>query len=219
MLYGNPSAHGTGIEFWGDNNDLTCLYSTVSKLSYFEQKDIQNHGRNSHLLTILSYEIRHTIQGDRLTNTAIDNGINKTTYYGFRFDWITLLFSISALRYNAGLKPSDDLDQCNLMLLEYWTRKALYMYDAQGAKQIEIFINARIDVSNKHVYQIHQYVLNEYLSQKPSKRRFRSIPNLLVNIGLNSKELRALIKTIENDARLFNCSFNDLDCDDVEIIW
>lgn len=180
MLYANSTPKGTGIEIWGDYNDLESLHATMVKLAN-NGIDPNSYERNAHLLSIVPFEVRHAFQGDRY-KTDVDNGNTKTTYYGFRVNWITLLYTISALRYNAGLMATDDIDQSNLLLLEHWTRESLYAYDALGARFVELFINRRIDVTHKHVYQIHQHLLNIYFSEKPTKRRFRNIPSLLISV-------------------------------------
>ena len=208
MLYAKPTPKGTGIEFWGDCNDLQSLYDTMNKLANYGN-DPNSYERNEHLLTIVPYEVRHAFQGDRY-KTNIDNGKTKTTYYGFRLDWITLLYTISALRHNAGLMATDDLDQSNLLLLEHCTRESLYAYDALGARSVELFINQRIDVTHKHVYQIHQHLLNIYFSEKPTKRRFRNIPSLLISVCGQDMEEFLQYNDINYE--------NELDTDR-EIVW
>lgn len=213
MLYAKPTRKGTGIEFWGDRNDLTSLYDTFNTLSYSEFINPQTYARNEQLLSIIPYEIRHAFQGDLLVDNKIDNGDINTTYYGFKTDWITLLYSISALRYNAGLQPTNELVQGNLFLLEYWTRSALHNYDAMGADVIETYINNKIDVSTKYLYHIHQHAVRLFFCYKPGVKRFRLIPNIL-NRLMPGTYLDSLIKNIDESAKECNCDIRELEIDD-----
>ena len=213
MLYAKPTPKGTGIEFWGDFYDLTSLYNTFSVLSYSEFTNPETYARNEQLLSIIPYEIRHAFQGDFLVNDKIDNGNAITTYYGFKTDWITLLYSISALRYNAGLQPTNELIQSNLFLLEYCTRTALHDYDAKGANIIETFINDNINVRTKYLYHIHQRAVMLFFSYKPGVKRFRNIPNILSQFQYGSF-LDNFIKGIEDFAKENNCDIKDVIIDD-----
>lgn len=220
MLFAKPTPKGTGAEFWGDCNDLESLYDTMSKLSQPITPSDSSYARNEQLLSIIPYEVRHAFQGDRLVDNTINNGFDaNTTYYGFNADWITILYTISSLRYNAGIMVTDELDQSNLMLFEYWTMKALHMYDEKGAVLIEQFVNKCIDTTSKYVYLIHQDLVRRYFSMKPGKTRFRSIPQLLISMSYG-EELNAFIKHVELEAKELGCSIEDLECDDItSIIW
>lgn len=220
MLFAKPTPKGTGAEFWGDCNDLECLRDTIVKLSHPMRTDECSYARNEQLLEIVRDNVQHAFQQELLIDSNVNNGVDEnTTYYGFRLDWITLLYTISALRYNAGMVATDELDQCNLTQFEYWTRKALHEFDPKGAASIEQFLNRRIDVSTKYVYLIHQDLVQRYLSMKPTKTRFRSIPHLLKSMGYG-EELDAFIKHVELEAKALGCTIEDLECDDVtSIIW
>ncbi len=209
MIYANPTIYGTGIEIWGDYEDLANLYNTMDKLMMFEAKGNSAIGR-CYLISTILQEIRHCIKGHREIENKTDNNNNNTTYYGFKVDWITLLYTISALRYNAALISTDNLDQCNLYQLEYWTSTALEKYDFEGARYIKLFINARIDITSEYIYPIYQNVLSMYLTQKPSKKRFRNITNLITSMSSGEKltdfitEIRLFMLTNE-------CSINDIE--------
>jgi len=220
MLFAKPTPKGTGAEFWGDCNDLESLYKTMSKLASFSDSSESSYARNEQLLSIIPYDLRHAYQEEGLINHNILNGVGTyTTYYGFRADWITILYTISALRYNAGMMTTDELDQSNLAQFEYWTRKALYEFDPKGAASIEQFINRRIDVSTKYVYLVHQDLVQRYFSMKPNKTRFRAIPRFFMSMGYGH-ELDAFIKQVELEAKSFGCNIEDLVCDDItSIIW
>lgn len=220
MLFAKPTPKGTGAEFWGDHYDLESLYGTMKKLSQDSNSSESTYARNEQLLPIIPFDLRHAYQEERLIDRNILNGVDiYNTYYGFRADWITILYTISALRYNAGMTVTDELDQSNLILFEYCTRKALHMYDDKGANQIELFINSRIDVTTKYVYLIYDNLRQRYLSMRPGKTRFRFIPHLLMSMRYG-QELDAFIKQVELEAKAFGCNVEDLICDDItSIIW
>lgn len=217
MLFAKPTRKGTGIEFWGDYNDLVSLYYTFLKLSSGTQFDEGSHVRNEHLLIIIRSDIYYAFHGSRLINNKIDNGGQQyTTYYGFHTDWITVLYTISALRYNAGYVVIDEEDLCNLNKFEYWTRKALRLYDDKGAKYIELFINKRIDITTKYVYAIYLHICCKYLGMKPNKTRFRNIPTLLI---LKDDEFFKIKTNAEIEANMAGCGINDYDVDYTGIEW
>ena len=167
MLISKPTPKGTGLIILGDYNDLRYLYDTIQTLSLVKTYDSEaTYERNDKLLTIVPYEIRHAFQGERIVNHKIDNGHGETTYFGFRADWITILFTINALRYNSGYEPNSNFIQGILYLLEYRVQQALYMYDPIGANMIEPFIFGGIDVSSKYIYQLHQYYVTSFFSMK-----------------------------------------------------
>lgn len=221
MLFAKPTKIGTGAEFWGDYNDLFSLYNTFIKLSSDYQTDEGSCARNEYLLTLIRSDINNAYRGNKLIDSRIENGFHQyTTYYGFRADWITILYTLSSLRYNAGYIAINEEDLCNLNMFEYCTRKALRLYDDKGAKFIELFINKRIDITSKYTYIIYQHILCQYLNTKPSKTRFRGIPQLLITSNDNNS-LRKIITKAEIDANIEKCSINDFyfDYDDDTIIW
>ena len=204
MLIANPTKKGTGIEIWGDCNDLQCLYDVISYLSLFNSTTNEaTLERNERLLTIVPYEIRHAFQGERLINTHVDNGHDcKTLYYEFRTDWITILFTYSALRFNAAHTQTDAFIQGWLYLLEFQIKNAIYMYDELGAIAIEPLIEQGLNVSTKYVYLLHQNYVAKYLSMKSGKKRFRSIPLLLTDKAFEKEIINSIDECIASE----NCS-------------
>lgn len=221
MLFAKPTKAGTGAEFWGDYNDLVSLYNTILKLSSANQTDEGSCARNEYLLMHIRSDINNAFRGKGLIDSRIENGFHQfTTYYGFHEDWITILYTISSLRYNAGYIVINEEDLCNLNMFEYCTRKALHNYDDKGAKFIELFINKRIDITSKYTYIIYQHTHFQYLNTKPSKTRFRDIPKLFMTSN-SDNILKGIINKAEIDANIDKCNINDLyiDYDDNTIIW
>lgn len=221
MLFSKPTPKGTGLEIWGDFNDLRCLYDVMTYLAKpSSSENTPEYERNDRLLTIVPYEVRHAFQGQRLKRNNVDNGYDglKTTYYGFRVDWITIIYTLSALRYNSGHEPTDSFVQGWLYLLENNIKEAMNMYDANGSKMLELIIERGVDVSTKYVYLMHQHTLSYYLSMKPTKSRFRSIPALLTD----RNKAKTIISSIDKYIKGYDCSISEIEsADDIPnpIIW
>lgn len=218
MLQAYPTIKGTGIELLGDYADLCNLYSTFQKLF---KEDTEIERERTRILTIMSYEIRHAYQGDRLVKKVEYDAGNKVSYYGCRIDWITLLYTISCLRDHAGFIVLDELDHANLLVLEYFCKKALFEYDAQGANIIQNFINARIDTHDKFVYLIHQEIVNQFYRMRPGKNRFRQIPKLLIQYSYHTPAYNLLEMHINTLLQQTGDTISNIESNypDIEIQW
>ena len=219
MLQFEPTKHGTGVKVIGDYGDLYGLYQTFLKLSH-ESNHRTHHERNS-LLTVMSYEIRHAYQHDRLCEKRFFDADNEVTYLGCYIDWVTLLFTISCLRDNASYAILNELDQANLYLLEHWCKEAMFAYDPQGANELQSFINARIPTNDELVYHIYQDMVNEFYRMKPGKQRFRKIANLFYKYrwyGEYYNSLKEHFKSLTNDGKTTVSSY-DSDYEYIDIVW
>ena len=100
----------------------------------------------------------------------------------------------------------DELDQANLYILEYNLKNSLFAYDPKGANLIQDFIGQRINVHDKLIYLMLQGINFEFLSQKPSKIRFRNIPSLIVGYTSPFSETHKLWRAdLEKSAKRLNC--------------
>lgn len=219
MLQAIPTKHGTGVKFIGDYGDLKTLHETFWKLMP-ESRFIPKRERNR-LLTVMSYEIRHAHQHDRLCEERAYDAENIVTYYGCYIDWVTLLFSISCLRDNAAYEELNGLDLANLHLLEYWCKEAMFAYDAQGAATLQNFINANIPSNDALVYHLHQAMANEFYRMKPGKTRFRKITELFYKYrwyGESYNQLKEHFESLTSDGKHTVCDYES-NFGDIEIIW
>lgn len=207
MLQSNPSKNGTGIEIWGDYGDLASLYHTIHKIaSRLNEYDDKFKGQ-SDIVMSFAYEVRKSYEGSRLRETFSFNSENKVNYYGFQYLWTDLLFAISVLRLNAGYVMMDELDQANLYILEYTLKSSLTAYDPKGAEVLKLFIGQRINVHDPLIFHMLQGINYVYLSQKPSKARFRNIPNLIIGYTSPFSETHKLWKEdLEKNAKKLNCA-------------
>lgn len=215
MLQSNPSKKGTGIEIWGDYGDLANLHKTIHKIgSRLNEYDKKLKGQ-SDIIMSFAYEIRKAFEGSRKKENFFFEAENKVEYYGFPYLWTDLLFAISVLRSNAGYVTMDELDQANLYILEYNLKKSLVEYDPKGAEQIQHFIGQRIPINNELIFLMLQGINFEYLSQNPTKTRFRNIPNLIIGYTSTfSETYKHWYAELEKSSKKFNCDLLNIEYDD-----
>lgn len=220
MLQFEPTKHGTGVTILGDYGDLKSLHQTFWNLMP-ESRDISMRERNR-LLTIMSYEIRHASQHDRLCEKRYYDNDNEVTYYGCQIEWICLLFTISCLRYNAGYVAIDKRDLANLILLEHLTEQSMLMYDSQGASILKDFINARINVSDELVYHTYQAIWYTFVTMPTGKQRFRKIPELIGKYGTlwspDYKAMKTHFDELTKDGKATVCDF-ETQFEDIKVVW
>jgi hypothetical protein len=215
MLQSNPSKKGTGIEIWGDYGDLAGLHKTIHKIgNRLNEYDDKFKGQ-SDIIMAFAYEIRKAFEGFRLREAFSFDPHNKVDYYGFQYLWTDLLFAVSVLRLNAGYVTMDELDQANLYILEYNLKNSLTKYDPKGAEFIKLFIGQKINVHDPLIFLMLQGINFEYLSRKPSKARFRSIPTLIIGYTSPFSETHQLWKAdLELAAKKCNCELLQIEYGD-----
>lgn len=222
MLQGYPTKNGTGITIYGTPGDIEYLYHAVHDIAKHLDEDNQFQAAQCSLLMNFAYDLRKAYMGHRLkeefTFTSSDE---KYIFYGDHFVWTDILIFISTLRHNAGFTITDRLTQSMLYMLEHVVEKGLSDYDPQGANNIKEFIGHRIDITNKYAFIIYQALHIEFVTSPKGKKRFRNIPNLLINyFSSYTQEYKDLIKSFEVSAKEQNCEITDLEFSDFpEITW
>lgn len=222
MLISYPTKNGTGISIFGDYGDLSSLYRTVHKIATTLDENNEELEGQSKLLMNLAYEIRKAYSGQMLTNKIkYDFDVQELNYFGFQLVWTDILIFISALRHNAGYIQTDKEEQANLYMLEYIIEKALFDYDPEGANDIKHLIAQGIKTTNKYVFIIYQTLHVKFVTEKPGKKRFRSIPLFIMNHFAEWRhEYKDIIHSLEVSAKEQKCEVADLELDDnIEIIW
>lgn len=221
MLQSNPTKSGTGLEVWGDHTDMQSLHQTVhkiaDKLQEYDPKFKGPHG----ILMNFAFEVRKSFEGSRMEK-SIDYEVGKSSLYvGFNYLWTDLLFVISVLRFNAGFVVMNELDQANLYLLEFNIKESLLEYDPIGAREIETFIGQQISGYDPLLFLMMQAIDLEYLSNKPSKKRFRNIPNLIRAYTRSYTDTYKLWKAdLDKSAKEYSCDVTDIEYRDFpDTIW
>lgn len=221
-MQGYPTKNGTGISIFGDYGDLNSLYSTVHEIANSLDENNDRLKAQSQLLMNFAYEIRKAYSGQRLTDKLTFSGDDKEMfYYGFQCVWTDILIFIFTLRHNAGYVQTDKLQQANLYMLEYVVEKALFQYDPEGANTIQHFIGQRISITNKYAFIIYQALHNKYVTDRPGKKRFRNIPQLLGDhFSEWRQDYKDLVASFSASAKQQNCEITDLEFDNFpEIKW
>lgn len=215
MLQSNPTKKGTGIEIWGDYGDLSNLHATIHKIGARLNEYDEKFKGQSDIVMSFAYEVRKAYEGRRLEAEFNFDSENNVKYYEFQYLWTDLLFAISVLRFNAGYVVMDELDQANLYILEYNLRKSLFAYDPKGAQQIQHFIGQRINIHDKLIFLMLQGINFEYLSDRPTKSRFRNIPNLITGYTSPFTETHKLWKNdLEKSAKRLKCKLLEIEYGD-----
>lgn len=211
MLEAYPTKHGAGVEFRGAYDDLASLYATMVKLSY---TDIGRFYENERLLTIMSYDLRHAYQGDREV-------YEKTHSFGFKINWITLLFTIACLRQHQTYIPISKLDLANLLILEDATERAMYLYDPKESAELQSFIGRKLFIDDNLTYLVHRTIVGEFFAQRPGKKRFRGIPDLFRKWSSPTQAYQEYKTYIENYIKEHDCDVSEMEVEgiDNEIVW
>ncbi|MGB6152278.1 MAG: hypothetical protein WBG48_09815, partial [Pricia sp.] len=192
--------------------DLSSLHSTIHKIGTRLNDYDEKFKGQSDIIMGFAYEVRKAYEGSRLKEEFNFSSQDKVYYQGAQYLWTDLLFSISVLRLNAGYVTMDELDQANLYILEYITRKSLFEYDPKGAQDIQDFIGQRINVHDKLIFLMLQGINYEYLSNRPTKTRFRSIPKLIIGYTTPFTETHKLWKKeLEKNAKRLKCDLLKID--------
>lgn len=220
MIQAHPTNKGTGIEIYGDYGDLSNLYETVRKIAHRSEEYDATFKGQFQILMNFAYEIRKAYSNERLYQKMSYDSDHEVYYFGFQYLWTDLLYTISALRYNAGYVPLTKLDQATLYLIEFFTKKAIIEFDPQGAENIQHFIGQRLDTTDELVYLINGAIDSEYLSEKPTIRRFRNIPNLLISYSSHLDKYRRFKLDLQIRADELNCGILDIEYENLpDVIW
>lgn len=212
MIEAYPTKRGTGVEFRGTYNDFASLYDTMTKLA---MTNIETLSEDERLLTVVPYDLRHAFQGDREV-------YKESLTFGFKTNWITLLYTIACLRLHQNYISLNKIDMANLLILESITEEAMLQYDPQGYAELRWFIGSRVNVGNKYTYLAYRGAANDFFSMSVGKKRFRYIPKLLIKWGIGSPTYSNFCKEIDRYIAENKCEIDQIDSQivgDDHIIW
>lgn len=221
MLQSNPTKKGTGIEIWGDALDLQSLHATIHKIAENVSEEIPETKAQALILLGFAYEVRKAEEGFRLHKTINPNPKQECNYVGLQYLWTDAVVAVNVLRSNAGFIVLNEEDQANLFMLTHVIRSAMGLYDAQGAKHLTKYLNSGISSWDPLLFLMLQGINFEYLSQKPSKTRFRKISDLIKGYTSHYEETHKLWKKeLDKNAKRLNCTIFDLDYEEYpEFEW
>ncbi|SMD32722.1 hypothetical protein SAMN04488029_1073 [Reichenbachiella faecimaris] len=219
MIYIIPTKKGIGVELWGTYGDLNIFHQILGKF-WNDENASKNLGFENRdlLLSSFSYEIRKAKDSYRLKreeNHLYPHEIAE--YFGARFSWVHILFSMSAMKYNMQFYETNKLDIAMILQLDFWLEKAMNSYDDVGAKKLTPFINDVIHGSNEYIYQCMRTTNLEYFLLGGGKRAFRKLPELLRRGVYYTDEYDNYHNELEEDAKRLNCKASELDINDDHI--
>lgn len=221
MLKGFTTKNGTGITIYGDYVDLKTIHNVIAKISERVAKEEDNPLFIA--LMDFSYEVRKAYSGQRLKEKITFDEFEAIEYYGFQYLWTDLIIFIKVLRHEASFAILNELDQSTLYLIEHTAKTSLSQYDLEGAAKLNNLFDYGINILDNLLIQILEYVNILYLSQKPSKTRFRNLAQLITShFSGHTKEGKEIRDLLNYKAKEINLEPNKIKFDEKEfpsIIW
>ena len=143
MLKGYLFENGLGLRLSGDVSDLTALHCTIRKVvSVIVDYELRDTAVSNLLIDFLE-KIERAYSGTEFTEQLILQN-KECTHYGFGCSWMELLMVNGLLRSLADYVVMDELDDINLLVLEYLIRKAVLETDKQEVSLIQHYIGKRL---------------------------------------------------------------------------
>lgn len=215
MIYTVSTKNGIGIELWGTNDDLQNFYDIVNKFwNIDEYETVRGFENRNNLISSFTYEIRHSFQGSRLKRENSHYSSEPCTYFGTKFSWVHILFSLSALRQNMNLIETNKLDISIFLGLEYWLENSMESFDSSTTKKLRHFINGGIYGGNEYIYQFMRSINAEYISLGGGKKNFKMLPEILERAILFSADYKTHLAFLESEAKRHNCEISNLEFSD-----
>lgn len=157
MLTGCLFENRVGVRILGDTSDLISLHKTVRKIT----------------VVIVDYELKDTSVSNLLVDFLenIEKAIhrNQTVSDGFESSWTELLIISRLLRLLSGYVVTDELDEINMLLLEYIIGKTISPANEQEYTGLNNYIEQEFlcvnikqfiksfdcIINKKHTYEKH----------------------------------------------------------------
>lgn len=147
MLTGCLFNNGVGVKILGDTSDLISLHRTVHKVTIlivdYELEDTEV----SNLLVDFLECLEKAYTGAALCEEKLIHK-NRAVCYGFEISWIELLMVSNLLRYLSEYLVTDELDEINMRLLEYITRKTISSVSEEEYLIISNYLGKRFSCVN-----------------------------------------------------------------------
>lgn len=215
MIYILPTKKGLGVELWGTHEDLTNLYSVISKFWNNENRlNIRGFENRDKLISGFSYEIRKAYEGRRLKRKTSHFSLNELEYFGAQISWVHFLFSMTALKFNMRFSEVTKYDISIFLQIEFWLEKAMNGFDEVGAKNLVGFIEDGLHGANEYIYHYMRSINLDYFMLGGGKKAFRKLPTMLRRGLFFTDEYKAYRKFLENEAQKHGCEVNDMDIND-----
>lgn len=218
MIYIVPTKRGMGIEIWGTYTDLLVLYDFVVKFWIDEARtEIKGFENRDKLISGICYEIRKAKEGRRLKRTSGKFFLDEQKYYGCRFSWVHILFSLAAIKYNMKFCKTNKFDISQILLIEFWLENAMNSFDPATAIKLTGFVDNGLYGANNYIYQYMRSINLDYFMLGGGKIAFRKLPDLLRKGVYQSKEYKEYEKYLEDAAKRLDGKITDLELSDDHI--
>lgn len=242
MIFAKNTPSNTGVAIYGDYMDFENLYEALHTVLGKEDEFIECDAARIRILAIC-YDIRHALMGDReieFVDNGMDEekkrrlsvlASDKNVYLKIYVLWPEMLFVTMALneflelyaRKLAKKKYCDDLFAENKVI---WDKSIAQVRMLQAAvaeclkQTVSDNIYARIlnTMNGKFVYvdrYVTQYldILNKRFIKMNKEKRLKNLSTIAKRIAERGQEYRNLEFQLEEDAKKYNCSVDDLRLD------
>lgn len=220
MLYAFCTERGLGLQIWGTYDDLRTLYEVISRfwnISEFEH--IKAFENRNVLISAFSYEIRKSMQGERLTKKGSCFSGEENQYYGFKVSWVHILFSIVALKENWKLIPPNKLDLAYFYNLEYWIESELDAFDSITGAKVKPYLNGGAYGANPLLYQFMRQINLEFFQLGGGRNAFKKLPELLRVSVYSTPEFNELNEYLQKEAARLGIKAECLDFEEENNIY
>lgn len=177
--------------------------------------NIEMLSEDERLLSVIPYDLRHAFQGDREV-------YKESLTFGFKTNWITLLYTIACLRFHQNYIPLNKIDMANLLILESSDRRSYAtIWSARLCRTPHVHW-IKNNVGDKYTYLAYREAANDFFSMPVGKKRFRYIPKLLIKWGIGSPTYNNFCKEIDRYIAENKCEIDQIDSQiagDDHIIW
>ncbi|MCY4780410.1 hypothetical protein ORI89_12165 [Sphingobacterium sp. UT-1RO-CII-1] len=202
MIYATYTKSGIGAQIWGTYDDLRTFYEIIEKFwNITEFQHIGAFENRNELIRTFSYEVRKSMNGQRLSRRGSWFSQGDSQLYGFEISWVHLFFSLAALKENWNFIPPNKLDLSFFYSLEHWLELALDEYDISTAHKIKPYLQGSIYGENPYMYQFMCQLNENFFSLGKGKQAFRKLPELLRASSYATVEFNELNDYIEEEAK------------------
>lgn len=201
MLIGFPTKYGTGIEIFGDEEDLKNL----NEVTHIIRGDDDSLSFN--MLINFSYETKKAYMEQRLKSPA--KSFIPKNYLGFRLFWPEIIVSVNLLRLNAGYRPTDKNIQSVLYNLEYIVEEALKNFDLILGVELAKYLSFPIVVDQYLKFLVPE-ITTRALNEKNGIQRFKSYAENMKLLGFLRRNKDEFFKIVDFEVTKRNSSYEEL---------
>lgn len=207
MIIAEPTKYGAGVTLFGDYWDLRSLHDTVCHLG--EGAPLSEN--LSDFVLALADDIEQAGQKGKEVRVFGDNKHDKVTYCGVSVVWPTFLFAVGLLHWSAGFRKLSKDHQADLYRLSACVEDALTAHDPLVGKACFHWFEKFSGYSETYSAQFVSHIALNYVSAKPEKSRFTTLPEFLQMLSPASAEYKSFAGHMAKIAKENKCSPDDIE--------